>query len=201
MPKLDNETLLLAFVIVTGAAVVLQALILLAIYVSLRKTAKAVEEQVENLRSAIMPVVDETREFYGHFRKFYLSFMDSYSKVAPKVEEAAADIAALTGSLRAQSADIQDSVTDVVARVRSQCAHIDDMFSKVLDGVDRAGGFVADMVSKPIRQIQAVLASVKAAIETLNQQEQPSAPPQPQEAANQTGDDIFDPEIDREGYI
>ena len=57
MPKLDNETILLAFVAVTGLAVLLQALILLAILVSVRKAARSIKEELEDLRSAAMPVI------------------------------------------------------------------------------------------------------------------------------------------------
>ena len=58
-----------------------------------------------------------------------------------------------------------------------QTARIDQMFSATLDAVDRAGGFVAEMVSKPIRQAQAMLAGVKAVIETLAQADAKPAPP------------------------
>ena len=39
MPNANHETLLLVFVALTGLAVLLQALVLLAIYLALRKTA------------------------------------------------------------------------------------------------------------------------------------------------------------------
>ncbi len=41
------------------------------------------------------------------------------------------------------------------------------MFTGVLDGVDRAGAYVADAVSKPVRQISGLLASLKAIVESL----------------------------------
>jgi hypothetical protein len=41
------------------------------------------------------------------------------------------------------------------------------MFTTVLDAVDRAGGFVAETVSRPIRQVSGMLSSIKAIIESL----------------------------------
>ncbi|MGB8260468.1 MAG: hypothetical protein WCE75_08960 [Terracidiphilus sp.] len=171
MPKLDNETIMLAFVIVTAAAVLLQTFLLLGIFLALRKTARNIQEQVEDLRSAIMPVIYNTRELYARFSEFY-------TRVAPQVEEATANVVAITGSLKNQSVRLQASAIDIMDRIRHQSARLDEMFTSLLDAIDRAGGFMAEMVSKPIRQIQGMLASVKAAIETLGQEVEHPAPPE-----------------------
>jgi hypothetical protein len=41
------------------------------------------------------------------------------------------------------------------------------MFSNLLDTVDRAGGFVTEVVSKPVRQVSGVLRAAKAVVESL----------------------------------
>jgi hypothetical protein len=41
------------------------------------------------------------------------------------------------------------------------------MFTSVLDAVDRAGGFVAETVSRPVRQVSGLLSSIRAIIESL----------------------------------
>jgi hypothetical protein len=62
MPIPDNQTLLLAFVALTGLAVLLQAIILLAIFITLRKAVRSVREESEKLRSSLMPIIYETRD-------------------------------------------------------------------------------------------------------------------------------------------
>ena len=62
MPKMDNETILLAFAVVTGLAVLLQTILLLAIAVAVRKTANSIREETENQRTSIMPVIYDTRD-------------------------------------------------------------------------------------------------------------------------------------------
>ena len=52
-------------------------------------------------------------------------------------------------------------------RVRRQASRLDTLMTNVLDTVDRASNFMADAVAKPMRQFSAILASVKAAIESL----------------------------------
>src|ERR1035438_1512065 len=62
MLKLDHETILLAFAVVTGLAMLLQTIMLLAITVALRKAAISVREETENLRTSVMPVIYDTRD-------------------------------------------------------------------------------------------------------------------------------------------
>jgi len=159
MLKLDNQTLLLAFVAVTGAAVLLQAIILLFIYLTVSKAARAVREEVEDLRSAMMPVIYNTR--------------DLFTRLAPKVEGAVDDLADIAKGLKAQTSETQFVIAEILNRLRHQAGRVDAMFTGVLDGVDRAGSFVADVISRPVRQISGVLASIRAIVETLRA---PSAP-------------------------
>jgi ABC-type transporter Mla subunit MlaD len=153
MPKLDPQTIMLAFVVVTGLAILLQTIILLAIFITVRKAAVSMQTQFEDLRSSVMPVVYNTRELF--------------TRLAPKVEATVDDLAAIAEGLRTQSTDMQASVTEILDKLRTQTVRLDAMFSSLLDGVDRAGGFVADVVSRPVRQISGLLASVKAIAQAL----------------------------------
>jgi hypothetical protein len=154
MPKLDNETILLAFVAVTGLAVLLQAFILLAILVSVRKAARSIKEELEDLRSAAMPVIYNTRELF--------------TRLAPKVEETVGDLSEIAHGLRVQTEEMQTSVSELIEKARCQTNRLDAMFTGVLDAVDRAGGFVAEAVSRPVRQLSGLVASIKAILESLS---------------------------------
>ena len=153
MPKMDTQPVMLAFIAVTGLAVLLQTIILLAIYLTLRKAANSLATQAEDLRSAVMPVVYNTRELL--------------SRLTPKVESTVEDLSQVARSLRVQSVEMQGSVHEILNRLREQTYRIDGMISSLLDGVDRAGGYVADVVSRPVRQVSALLNSVKAIAESL----------------------------------
>jgi len=153
MPKMDTETVMLAFVIVTGLAVILQTVILLAIFLTVRKTAHSVATQVEELRSAVMPFVYNTRELF--------------SRLAPKVESTVEDLSQVARSLRGQSTEMQNSVHEILEKLRQQADRLDHMFSNALNEVDRASGFVVNVVSGPVRKISGLLNSVKAIAESL----------------------------------
>jgi hypothetical protein len=167
MPKLDNETILLAFVAVTGLAVLLQAFILLAILVSVRKATRSIKEELEDLRSAAMPVIYNTRELF--------------TRLAPIVEDTVGDLSQIAHGLRVQTEEMQSSASEIIEKVRVQTTRLDAMFTGVLDAIDRAGGFVAEAVSKPVRQLSALAASIKAIVESLRVPGETARPARPRD--------------------
>lgn len=162
MPKLDNETILLAVAGVTALAMVVQTILLIAVFAAVRKAANAVREEVEDLRSSVMPLVYNAR--------------DLYERLAPKIEAAVGDVAEIAEGLRVQTAQLQTTALETMERLRRQTSRLDHMFTAVLDAVDRAGGFVAEAVSRPVRQMAGVLSSIKAVVESLRT---PAAEPRP----------------------
>ena len=174
MPKLDNETILLAFAVITGLAVVLQTILLLVISVAVRKAANSIRAEAEILRASLMPVIYDTRDLLANTQgvltntqELLANAQGFYTRVAPKIEAAAADLVQIAHGLRIQSVEMQSSATEMMERVRRQSNRVDEMFSSFLDTVDRAGGFVAEAVSRPVRQISSVLRSAKAIVESL----------------------------------
>ncbi|MFY9855652.1 MAG: hypothetical protein WAK26_17415 [Terracidiphilus sp.] len=181
MPKLDNQTILLALAIAIGLAVLLQTIILLAMFVTMRKVVSAVREEAESLRAAVMPVIYDSRDvlassrdvlanslvFFGNSQKFLTDAQGFFTRVSPKIESTASDAAEITRVLRTQAAEMQASTMEIMERVRKQSDRMDAMVSHFLDTVDRAGGYVTEVVSTPVRQISGVLRSVKAIVESL----------------------------------
>ncbi|MGA2570063.1 MAG: hypothetical protein ABSF23_06050 [Terracidiphilus sp.] len=153
MLKLDNETIELALIALVALAMLTQAIVLLAAFVALRKAARAIDEKVEDIRSSVMPLVDKTRELL--------------TALTPKIQQTTEDLGALAHSLRVQTGDVRFAANEIIARVRTQTGRIDALLTSVLDAVERAGGFMTDAVAKPMRQLSAILASVKAAVEAL----------------------------------
>lgn len=174
MLKFDNNTLLLAFVAVTAVAIVLQTIILLAILVAVRKAAKAVTEDVEDLRSSVMPIIHNSR--------------DLLARLTPKIEATMDDLSEMAHGLRIQTAEVQSSAIEIMDRLRRQTSRLDRMFTTVLDAVDRAGGFVAETVSRPMRQISGLLSSIKAIIESLRT---PPPPAEPRPTHSASDKDMF----------
>ncbi len=159
MPKFDIPTLQLILVAVVALAFLVQAIVLVLVLVAVRKFARSLTEEVQDLRSAVMPIVDTTRKLV--------------ERLAPKIQETTADLAVLTRALRDQAADVQAAADDIIARARNQAGRVDSMLTSLLDAVDRATVFMAETVSRPMRQLSAFLASARAVVESLRANEAP----------------------------
>lgn len=153
MPKLDQQTVQLIIVVAVAVALAIQTIALVVALVIMRKLAKSVQKDIEQVRSVALPILTDVRELV--------------TRVKPRIEEATLDITVLIHALRDQTADIQSAADDIIARAKRQAGRIDVMFSGVLDKIDRASAFMADAVSKPMRQFSAFLASAKAVVEAL----------------------------------
>lgn len=160
MPNLNVETTQLIIVGAIAVAMLVQAFVLLATFIVMRKSIDRLHEQLDETRLKVTglidkmaPLIESTREFLVH--------------TAPKIESAVADIAVVTQKLRAETEDVQVAANELIDRARRQGARMDSMMTKTLDAVERAAIFMTDTVAKPMRQLSAVLASAKAVVETL----------------------------------
>jgi hypothetical protein len=139
MANVNTQTLLIVFVACTGAAVLLQACVLLALYLTIRNVAKTVQEELHEVRTTVLPVVTDTKDFL--------------TRVGPKIDAVTTDLAALVHGLREEGAELQASTAEILGRVRRQTSRVDTMLTGILDTVDRAGAIVTDAINVPLRQI------------------------------------------------
>src|SRR5579863_1602975 len=161
MANVNNETFwLMIFVACTGAAVLLQAFVLLAMLFTARKALKIAQDQIESLRTDVFPLIKDTKELL--------------TRVGPKIELVATDVAVLVSKVREQSAKVEVSAGELLDRVYKQTSRVDSMLTRTLDTVDRAGAVVAEVISVPLRQFAGFAAFARAAIGTFR-----SSPPHP----------------------
>jgi uncharacterized protein YoxC len=151
---MNNETLwLMIFVGLTAVALFGQFIVMLVAFFMVRKTLNSVQGEIGEIRSTVMPMITRSKELL--------------EKVAPKVESVAADVADMAQSAREQTAHIRFTADEVLARVYRQTSRVDNMITNVADGVEHAGSVVADSVTKPVRQVSAMLAAAKAFLGVL----------------------------------
>jgi hypothetical protein len=148
----NTETVLIVFVALTGFAVLLQACVLFAIYISLSKTAKAALEVTEDVKATVVPMVHSTRELV--------------ERITPQVMTISAGLAELTEMLRKETRGVSVSASEIMQRVNDQTKRLDAMLTNGLDVVDHAGRVVEAAVAAPVRQVNGIMAAIRAIIET-----------------------------------
>ncbi len=164
MPHSDPQILQIVVASIVSVTLLLQVILLIAILIGVRKAAAAAREDLEDIRSAVTPLINETRELLV--------------RVGPKIEATTTDLAAFTHALRGQTATMQATVTEISDRARHQAGRIDFIITSALDTAERASALMTDAVTKPMRQLTGALAWLKAVVETLRAPEvQPPKPP------------------------
>lgn len=150
----DTQTILLiVFVGITGLAVLLQASVLFGMFLAMRKVLKLVQDNVDEVRTKVLPVVTEAGDFF--------------TRVGPKLESMTTDMSDLMHDLREQGAELQESAAVILEKVQRQSSRIDTMMTGFLNSVDRAGTFINDVVSAPVRQLNAIASAARAIFSAL----------------------------------
>ena len=157
MSHMDPQLAQLVFAGVAAVALLLQALVLLLIFLGIRKAISTLRGDIEEVRASVMPFVKESHE--------------TFRRVSPRIEQATADVAALAHTLREQSEHLKTASEEIIEKARHQAERIDSMTTNVLNTADRAGTLVSDAVTRPMRQLSAVLASIRAIVDTLRASE------------------------------
>jgi len=157
MPHIDPQAAQLIFAGVAALALLLQAIVLFLIFIGIRTAITKLRDDFEEFRTSVVPFITEAREVF--------------TRVAPKIEQTTADVAALTHTLREQSEDLKAASTEIIEKARRQASRLDAMTTSVLNVADRAGTAVNDAVTRPMRQLSAVLASIRAIVDTLRTSE------------------------------
>ena len=147
-----NSTWLIVFVGLTCAAVVLQAGVLLGIFLSLRKTAQAVTEVTSDVKATVIPLVHSTRELL--------------ERISPQILTVSAGLADLTDLVHKETKGTKVSVAEITERINRQVQRIDGMLTVALDTVEKTAGVIEHSVAAPVRQVNGVVAAFKAIVDT-----------------------------------
>jgi len=153
MQHIDNQTVQLILIAVVVLAMLCQSIVLIALAVAMRKAARSATEKFDSIQSSVIPLLDNSRALL--------------ERLTPKIDKTSDDLAALTHSLRVQADELQATADEMIARVRGQATRLDALITQLFDGVDRASDFMAGAVAKPVRQVSAIMASIRAVVESL----------------------------------
>jgi methyl-accepting chemotaxis protein len=153
MPHPDSQIVLLVIAGLIAVALLLQAFALMAIFFGLRKAAISTRQQIDEMRSTILPFCRDAR--------------DCFTRVAPKIEQTTTDLAELAHTLRTQSDDVKSVTAEIIKSTRRQAERIDNLATTVLDAADRAVTFTSETVVRPMRKFTGIMAAAKAVVDVL----------------------------------
>jgi hypothetical protein len=160
-----HEDVLTAFVIVTALAVVIQAGILLAIFLSFRKLMSAISRVESLVKDHVNPLLDSAVNITNSARE--------------PLKSTLANVTEMTNLLRQRTVSADAVVAEVLERVRAQTIRIDQLLTGVLGRAERAADAAERGVLAPVREISAVLAGVRRGLGYFFFQRRPAGQPRP----------------------
>jgi methyl-accepting chemotaxis protein len=141
------------FVFLTGLAVLLQAGVLLAMYLAMRKTSERMEALASEVKTKVMPSVEQAQEMMTEMRPKLGVIMDNIQDTSTLV--------------RSQIQRVDATVNDVVDRTRLQVIRADELFTRTLDRVEQTSEIVQKTVVSPVRQISGLMQGITVGLEFL----------------------------------
>src|SRR3981081_4961866 len=116
------ENLIPLFIALPGAAVVLQACVLLALYLSVRKTSACMEGLATEVRAKALPALESAQSILVDLR--------------PRLQMIAENLHETTTTIRAEVQRMDAIVNDAADRARLQIIRADDTLTRPLHQVE-----------------------------------------------------------------
>lgn len=141
------------FVALTGIAVLLQAGVLLAMYIAIRKSAQHLEALAGDVKTKLMPTVTQAQEMISELR--------------PNIETIVENLRDTTTTLRSEVQRVDAAVNDVIDRARLQVIRGDELLTRTMDRVEQTSEIVHRTVVSPVRQLSGLVQGITVGLEFL----------------------------------
>ena len=149
----QNQTLLVVLGIVVAAALVIQSIAVFLLVVALRKWLQRTSDALEDLNRKITPVATTASEMLTESRE--------------KIQAISSNIADITQQVKSQVGRVDAFLTDTSERARLQVVRLDQLISNTMSRVDETTEIIQNSVVGPVRELSAILAGVKTALDVL----------------------------------
>ncbi|HUK23931.1 MAG TPA: hypothetical protein VLV49_05075 [Terriglobales bacterium] len=141
------------FIALTVVALAIQAGVLVALYIALRKASARMEVLGEDIRTKLLPAAESAHSLLVELR--------------PKLETAATNLSESSTMVRSQLERLDATVNDAIDRTRLQVIRADELVSRTLDRVEDTTEIVHHSVISPVRQFAGILRGVTVGLEFL----------------------------------
>jgi hypothetical protein len=148
-----DDTLLRIFIAVTTFAVVIQAGILVGLYLTVRKSTAKVDALAEDIKTKALPTMDTVQTFLVETR--------------PKLDTLTSNITESSTLVRNQISRIDATLTDALDRTRLQVIRADELLNRTMDKVEETSDVVHKTVISPLRQVNGLMAALSTGVEVF----------------------------------
>jgi hypothetical protein len=165
MPEDVFRWVIAVAVFLACVASVVQAVILTGMYRAGREAQKAGKEA----QTKLAPLVDHFETFLGSFNNFLITSGKLVEENRPRIADITAETLIVAKAAREHAERIGDLIDDTSMRARVRIAQIDQTVGNTVEQVEHASEAVKSAVLKPVKEVNGIVAGVKAALSTYAQ--------------------------------
>ncbi len=148
------------FIGLTAVAILMQAAILFALYLTVRKTTTRMEALAGEFKTRTLPTVETAQAMLVDLRPKIDQIVGNVTNIAGTAEHSA-------NLVRSQMERIDETMNDVLDRTRLHVIRADDMVGRTLDRVEDTTEKVHRTVLSPVRQFSGLMQGLSAGFETF----------------------------------
>jgi hypothetical protein len=141
------------FIACTAAAVVIQAGILVAMYLAVRQSAERLEALATEVRTKVLPAAEIAHSMLLEFR--------------PHLQTLVTNVSESSILVRAQIERLDATFNDALDRTRLQVIRADELLNRTLDRVESTTDMVHKTVVSPVRQLSGLVQGITSGLEFL----------------------------------
>jgi hypothetical protein len=148
-----DDTLLKFFIAVTAVAVVLQAGILIGLFLTVRKSTAKMEALALEATSKILPTVETVQNLLVELR--------------PRIDVVSVNVVESSNMVRNQLGRFDATITDALDRTRLQVIRADELLNRTMDKVEETSEAVHKTVISPLRQVNGLMTAISTGVEVF----------------------------------
>ena len=148
-----DDTWLKVFVAVTSGAVLLQAMIMAALYLSVRKSTAKMDALATEVKEKALPTMETVQSFLVEMR--------------PKIESITTDVSESSTLIKNQLTRFDATLTDALDRTRLQVIRADELLNRTMDKVEETSEIVQKTVVSPLRHVNGFMAAISTGVEVF----------------------------------
>ncbi len=148
-----DDNLLKLFIAVTAFAVLLQALVMVALYLAVRKSTAKMEALATEVSAKALPTIDTVQNMLVELR--------------PKIDVLTTNVSESSTLVRNQLERIDATLTDALDQTRLQVIRADELLNRTMDKVEETSEIVHKTVVSPLRQVNGLMAAISTGVEVF----------------------------------
>jgi methyl-accepting chemotaxis protein len=139
------------FVIVAAVSLFIQMLIFGAMFLTIRRLSRRMEEIADDLQRRVNPVISRLQTLV--------------EEAQPRISGMISDAAEITHVARNQVQRVDRVLTEAIDRLRMQLVHADQILTGALETVEETGARLRSSVWRPVQSVTALVRGIQTGLE------------------------------------